>query len=211
MALANYNDLVSAISSWTHRGDLASIAPDLITLAEQRIYHGSENPGMPQLDSKPLRLRIMEEQDTGNASSGVITIPSGYLETIRLLLNTGGKQREIRYLTPTANAPFETESGDASFYTRVNEGLKVGPSSAAYVHDYYKRFDALTAAAPTNALMTAHPGIYLYASLVEAWIYANNLAKAQWAFGLFQGAINSRQKSDRWSAVGAAPAVVAVS
>jgi hypothetical protein len=208
MALTNYSDLVTAISSWTHRGDLASIAPDLITLAEQRIYYGSQMPGM---ESKPLRLRIMEEQDTGNAASGVITIPTGYLETIRLVINTGGKQSEITYRAPVANAPYETEAGNASFFTRINEGLKVAPSSAAYVHDYYKRFDALTSTATTNALMTAHPNIYLYACLVEAWIYASNLPKAQWAFSMFASAVNSHRRSDKWSALGAAPAVVAVS
>lgn len=209
MALANYSDLVSAISSWTHRGDVASVAPDFITLAEQRIYYGSEDMQFP---CKPLRLRIMEEQDTGNASSGVITIPSSYLETIRLILTDGGKNREIRYRAPQANAPYESESGNASFYTRLNEGLKVGPSSAAYVHDYYKKFDGLTVSNTTNALMTAHPNVYLQACLVEAWMYIGNMAKATAAYRAYCAAVNALQSSDRRSAYGASGlAVVAVS
>ena len=208
MALANYSDIVSAISSWTHRGDLSSVAPDFITLAEQRIYYGCEEE---PFKCDPLRIRIMEEQDTGNASSGVITIPSGYVETIRLLVTVSGKNSELRYLPPNQNASYETESGTASFYTRVNEGLKVGPSTAAYVHDYYKRFDALTSSATTNALLTAHPNVYLYACLIEAWLYASNMAKAQWAYGMYRSAVNALQRSDRRSAYGHGLAVVAVS
>jgi hypothetical protein len=207
MALANYTDLVSAISSWTHRGDLTSVAPDFITLAEQRIYHGSKHPMFP---SNPLRLRIMEEKETGNASSGVITIPSGYLETIRLVIVIDGKNHELRYLSPAVNAPFETESGNASFFTRVNEGFKVGPSTASYSHDYYKRFDALTSSATTNALMTAHPDLYLYGSLHQAWLYVSNRAKADWAYEQFMSAVNSLGVSDK-KHYGNAPAVAVVS
>lgn len=208
MALANYTDLVSAISSWTHRGDLSSIAPDLIALAELRIYHGSKDPLYP---SEPLRIRIMEEQATGNASSGVISVPSGYVETIRLLITVGGKNRELRYQAPQANTAYETETGNASFYTRINEGFKVGPQTAAYTLDYYKRFDALTSGATTNALMTAHPNVYLYGSLLEAFIYTGNVQKADWAHRLYMGSMNGLQSSDRRNAYGIAPAVVAVS
>lgn len=208
MALANYTDLVASIASWTHRSDLSNISPDLIALAEQRIYFGSEDMEYP---CKPLRIRIMEEQDTGTASSGVITIPSGYLETIRLLAVTNGKNRELKYRAPNANAPYESEDGPACFYTRINEGLKVGPDDASYVHDYYKRFDALTSGSPTNALMTAHPNLYLYGSLLEAWLYVGNLVKSKWAYGMYCSSINALQRSDRRSAHGHGLAVVAVS
>lgn len=208
MALANYSDLVSAISSWTHRGDLSSVAPDFIALAEQRIYHGCEED---MFKSNPLRIRIMEERATGSASSGVITLPGGYIETIRLMVTIGGKNRELRYRAPQTNAPYESESGDASFYTQLAEGFYVGPKSATYTLDYYKRFDALTSSATTNALMTAHPGVYLYGSLIEAWIYVNNMAKAEWAFRLFKSAINSLQTSDRNAKYSSGLAVVAAS
>jgi hypothetical protein len=207
MALANYSDLVSAISTWTHRGDLASVAPDFITLAEQRIYHGKKHP---LYASNPLRLRIMEEQDSGNAANGVIAIPSGYLETIRLTVTTGGRSKSLTYRAPSANAPWESEAGTASFFTRVNEGLKIGPVTAAYVHDYYKRFDALTAQAATNALLTNHPDLYLYGALHQAWLYVGNKAKADWAYEEFMSAVNGLSVSDK-KHYGNAPAVVAVS
>jgi hypothetical protein len=208
MALANYSDLATAISAYTHRGDLTPFVADAIALAEQRIYYGcDEEP----FRSEPLRLRIMEEQDTGTASSGVITIPSGYLETIRLKATTSGEHRTLSYLPPFAISGYEGTADEAIFYTRVNEGLKVGPTTATYIHDYYKRFDALTSSATTNALMTAHPHLYLWGSLIEAWLYVNNMAKAQWAFSQYRAAVNALVRSDRRSAYGHGLAVVAVS
>lgn len=205
MALANYSDLTTAIASWTHRGDLSSIAADLVTLAEQRIYNGSEQGGVIV---QPLRLRLMEQQETGNASNGVISIPTGYIETIRLKIVSGGEHRNLTYRSPQAQTQYEGDTGVANFYTRINQGLKVAPATAAYVHDYYKKFDALTSTNTTNTLMTNYPNIYLFACLVEAFQYINNPAKAGWAFQMLADAVNSAQKSDRRSAYGHGLAVV---
>ena len=38
MALSTYSDLQTAVANHLHRSDLAGIIPDLITLAEHRIY-----------------------------------------------------------------------------------------------------------------------------------------------------------------------------
>lgn len=208
MSLANYSDLVSGVASWTHRSDLTAIIPDFISLAELRMYYGCDEEPFKCV---PLRLRIMQEQDTGTASSGSITIPSGYLETIRLAATTGGAKRVLTYRAPHANTAYETETGDAKFYTVLNEAIKVAPQTATYTHDYYKRFDALTSIATTNALMTAHPNLYLYATLIEAFQYIHNVAKAQWAYGVYRSAVNALQSSDKRQAYGHGLAVVAVS
>lgn len=64
MALATYADLQTAIASWLARtGDteLSAAAPDLIALAEARIYYGAGEKG-DQFYSPPLRCRAMEAQ-----------------------------------------------------------------------------------------------------------------------------------------------------
>jgi hypothetical protein len=196
MAITTYAELVTAIGSWTHRSDLASIAPDFIMLAEQRIYHGSEDPEMP---SPPLRIRLMEERDTGTASNGLISIPTGYLETIVLKTAVNGESFRLEYKPPSDNAYYQGQSGNARFYSRVNEGIYVGPQTAAYTHDYYKRFDALTVSATTNTLLTNYPHLYLYGCLVEAMPYIGKDARLSLWYRMFNASLRGLNNSDRKS------------
>lgn len=64
MALATYADLQTAITSWLARSgdtELVSAAPDLIALAEARMYFGASEPGQ-KFYSPAVRCRAMESQ-----------------------------------------------------------------------------------------------------------------------------------------------------
>lgn len=64
MALATYADLQTAITGWLARSgdtELVAAAPDLITLAESRMFYGAGEPGQ-QFYSPALRCRAMEAQ-----------------------------------------------------------------------------------------------------------------------------------------------------
>lgn len=193
MAITTYTELLTAVDNWTHRADLSARTPEFIALAEQRIYMGSKDPQFP---SRPLRIKDMEEQDTGNASSGAIAYPTGYLSTIRLYITTNGVKRSLRYKSGFDLAEYESNSGNSVYYGRANGTLIVGPTTAAYTHDYYKRFDALTSGAPTNWLLTNAPGIYLYGVLVEAMPFMGKDAKLATWYRMFVASINSLQGMD---------------
>jgi hypothetical protein len=209
LSITTYAELVTALENWTHRSDVSARIPEFIALAENRVNFGSMDP---QFKSDPLRVRAMQNRDSGNASSGAISFPTGYLETILLKIQVGGKNSVLTYRAPPANAPYESEAGNASFYTVLNNAIQVGPSSAAYVHDYYKKFDALTASATTNWLITNSPNVYLYGALIEAAPYMGKDAKLATWYRMFAGAINALQSSDRRAAyAGGTLAVVAVS
>ncbi len=208
MALTSYSDLVTAITSWTHRSDLSTIAPDFITLAEQRIYNGSNDPEFP---CKPLRASFMQTSSSGSASNGVIAFPSLYLETIRLYIVANGKNKELKYKSANDLTPYETDSANANYYTQVGGGLKVGPLTAAYTHDYYASSPALTVSNTTNTLMTNYPNLYLYACLIEAWMYVGNLAKAQIAYRQYMGAVNAIQARENSESYGSAGLAVSPS
>jgi len=67
MSITTYAELQTAVGAWLHRSDLTGIIPDLITLGEKRIF-------------RKARCRVMESALTGTIASGVIAVPSDYLE-----------------------------------------------------------------------------------------------------------------------------------
>ena len=192
MSIANYSDLQTATASWLHRSDLTSIIPDFITLAENRIHYGSENQNLP---SPPLRIRAMHNRSTGTISSATIAIPTGYLETIRLVATINGLNRTLVYLPPMVIAPFETDSGDPSYYTLINNDIHTAPNgSASYTHDYYKKLDALSAG--VNWLITNAPHVYLFATLLESASYILNDGRIAVWHSQYLAAISGLSGSD---------------
>lgn len=196
MSISTFAELKTAVSSWTHRGDLSTLAADFITLADARIHFGSEDPEFP---SKPLRVRGMQNRESGTVSSGTITLPTGYLETRRLVVTSNGISNELKYKSPVQLAPYETQTGVAGFYSDLNGKIYVGGTGggSGYVHDYYKKLDTLSDSTTTNWLITNAPNVYLYGVLLEAWMFVGNLTKAQWAYRLFAAALNGLQRSDK--------------
>jgi hypothetical protein len=150
MALSNYSDLQTTVASWLHRADLTSIIPDLITLAEQRIFNGGTS-------HDPVRISDMQNRDTGTIASQSIALPSGYLETLRLAVTSGGQNYALEYISPSEFSGYENQSGNPQYFTVVNNAIKTAPNGGLdYIHDYYKRFDPL-ATTSTNALLTNAP------------------------------------------------------
>jgi hypothetical protein len=147
----------------------------------------------------------MQNRDTGNASSGAIAYPTGYLETIRLVIVVNGKNKALKYRSPVDLTPFETEQGDARYYSELNGAIYVGPPTCAYIHDYYKAFTGLSGSNATNWLITNAPNVYLYGSLLEAALFVGK-DPASW-YRLFAGALNGLQSSEDDSKRGGALAV----
>ena len=193
MAITNYTELQAAVKSWLHRADLDNLIPDFITLAEVRIYNGDDGIG-----SDPLRVTAMKSQDAGTTASQLISFPTGYLQTIRLAGVTGGQNYEMEYVTPDKFSQYENQAGTPYFYTVLTGSIKVAPSTdMSYIHDYYKKFDSLSADNATNWLLTNAPNAYLYGALLEAMPYINNDARTTLWATAFRGAISGLNKADK--------------
>jgi hypothetical protein len=206
MTIATYTDLQNAVGSWLARGDLAANIPDFITLAETRLFYGSDDPTYP---SPALRIRAMEQVTDPTAfqtvaGAATLALPSGFLEARALSLNT----------SPVADVDFVTQkqlaarwsgssNGRPLVYTFQGDNLRFGPTpDAAYgvVMSYYKRFDAL-AVTPTNWLIANAPGVYLYAALLEAQPFLMNDQRLPvWAamLGAATRALMLADQKDRW-------------
>ena len=161
MALDTFANLKTSIANYLNRDDLTSYIPDFIALAEAR-------------NGRDLRLRIMENVATATATGGTnyISLPTNFLEFRYVALNTTPKI-VLRYMSPfelTRNYGGVT-SGEPIYQTVIGEKLYFGPtpdSSYSIEWAYYSKPTALSDSNTSNAILTNHPDLYLYASLLES-------------------------------------------
>ena len=175
MAISNYSELKSAIADWLDRTDLTDSIPDFITLAEAR-------------HKRDFKLRRMETRVTANtiADTEYYTLPDQYVAIRNIQLNTDPKT-SLEYLTPEQMDRIYAGSmkGKPRAYSIIGNDIQLRPiPDSAYEIEilYFKHFTALSDSAPTNEMLTNHPDIYLYGSLVEAEPYLQNDKRIQtWA------------------------------
>ena len=165
MALTNYSQLKSAVSDWLNRADIDSQVPDFIALAEARF-------------NRELRVSQMVGRYTNTSSSGYMTMPTDWLETITFM-TTGNPPRHLEYLrnADMNHARASQITGDPRYYTIIDDNALIIPAPSGelgFELVYYKKITALSDADTTNWLLTGHPDIYLYASLVAAEPYLKN-------------------------------------
>jgi hypothetical protein len=175
MAISNYSELKSAIADWLDRTDLTDSISDFITLAEAR-------------HKRDFKLRRMETRVTANtiADTEYYTLPDQYVAMRNIQLNTDPKT-SLEYLTPEQMDRIYAGSmkGKPRAYSIIGDDIQLRPTpDSVYEIEilYFKHFTALSDSAPTNEMLTNHPDIYLYGSLVEAEPYLQNDKRIQtWA------------------------------
>jgi len=137
--------------------------PDFITLFEA-------------CANRRLRVRQMELSTTLTPSSGSATLPTDYLAWRRVTW-TGSPRVELEYVAPSyLQAAFpDTPSATPSVFTIESSTLKVRPvSNTGLEFLYYQKIPSLSTGAPTNWLLTEHPDLYLFGSLVEGQMFNVN-------------------------------------
>jgi hypothetical protein len=99
-------------------------------------------------------------------------LPTNFLEFRYVALNTTPKI-VLRYMSPfelTRNYG-GTTSGEPIYHTVIGERLYFGPtpnSNYSIEWAYYSKPTALSDSNTSNAILTNHPDLYLYASLLES-------------------------------------------
>tara|TARA_R110002074_G_scaffold104914_3_gene226690 strand:- start:4693 stop:5187 length:495 start_codon:yes stop_codon:yes gene_type:complete len=137
--------------------------------------------------------------DTVSGTS-TVALPTGYVQMRDISLITS-PITQLQYLTPEIMNRLNAGSftGKPETYTIIANNILFGPTPDA-VYDismlYYKTFDALTDAAPTNWVITNAPDVYLYGALLEAEPFLMNDQRVQlWATALTQS-ITTLQEQD---------------
>lgn len=169
MAISTYAELQTAVTNWLHRGDLASITPDFIRLGELRIF-------------REIRCQEMETALSATIASGVIAVPSDYLDLKSAYVDGSPTQKLTRASISQIYEQYPTRSSDAKPILIAREGTNFifGPypdSTYTIKGIYYASLTSIQSTA--NALFTAYPDLYLYAALCESAPYLKDDARTQ--------------------------------
>jgi hypothetical protein len=170
MSFSNFENLVTNVADWLHRDDLTDRIPDFIRLAESRINR-----------LLPSRQAETETSLTGTVSSRTIALPSGYKEALGLWLTTYTPRQALIYRIPE-KLFISTTSSQPRYFTIDGSNLAFDcPLSQAYTFAFRYREAYNLEQTNTNYLLDTYPGLYLYATLVEAAIYIRDDERlAQW-------------------------------
>lgn len=155
MALANFSDLKSAVTSWMDRTDVAGNVEEFIALAEAGLNREL------QAARTEATLQTVAGDRTVDVSSLVIDQP------VALHLDIGSSEVRLSKMDGAQTPRSETSRRPQRWEL---DGSNIGfdaPSDAVYNlrFEYDERF-ALSDAAPTNDLLTNHPDLYLSACIL---------------------------------------------
>ena len=170
MAITTYAELQTATANWLDRTDLTARIPEFIELAEANFNRVIRQPDM------------VTKNDSFSIAGRYTTLPTDTLEIVRIVVDLT-PVIVLEYLTPeeiSERRIVMSATGKPYYFTVIggsSNQLEVVPSpDATYTSSivYYTRIPALTDSATTNWLLTAHPDIYLFGTLVEAEPYLKN-------------------------------------
>ena len=190
MAIGTFAQLKTAAANWLDRSDLTDRIPEFITLAEARF-------------NRILRTRDMETVSTAistSAGTREYSLPTGFVQMKEFHLTTD-PLTPLAYITAEMMTRIWAGSGKGKpeVFTVIADNVRLGPNpDAVYTTSmlYYKTFDALGDNAPTNAMLTNNPDVYLYGVLLEAEPFIMNDERVQlWGIA-FKQAIDDIQNQD---------------
>jgi len=166
MSITTYSELKTAVANWLNRSDLTTYIPDLVMLGEKRIY-------------RDLRIRAMETALSSTISSGVVALPSDYVELKSAYVDGSPTQVLQRKIVGFIyeKYPARSSGGKPKFIAREGSSFIFGPyPDSAYTIKgiYYARLTALSDSNTTNWFTTNAPDLLLFASLCEAEVFIKN-------------------------------------
>lgn len=189
MALDTYSDLKSAIADWLNRTDLTARIPDFIALTEASLNRDLRTQDMVTTAT----LETVAGTATVSLASDVVEVRSAVLQT-----------------NPKVVLPFITlqhlddrfalaSSGKPVAFSMQGNALKLGPTPDAVYSlavTYYQPVTALSDAAPSNWVLSDHPDLYLYGSLVQASPFLGDDARVQTWAALYGRALENLEAAD---------------
>lgn len=146
----NWGEIKAAVVEISHRGDLTSLLPVFLKLAEQRIYYG-------EMNSPKVRCAAMRQFTTlANGAQ-----PAGYLEAIKV--TPSGKPE-----WPLTFRPLEQMPDASASFTWDGQTLVLSTDQPFPVDlTYYGKLSSPVLDTDENWLMANAPNIYIASILVE--------------------------------------------
>lgn len=163
MALSTYTELKAAIADWLWRSDLTSQIPDFVRIAEARFNREIRTPDMVNVAALTI-------------TDGVATVPTGYISALSMTLTGQSPYNKLKFQPADRVSELDpNNTGSLQIYTRIGDTFAFWPRTSGTARLWYrKEVDALDADTASNWLLTSHPDLYLYASLVAAEPFLRN-------------------------------------
>lgn len=199
----NYGELQTTIKAYTHRRDLDAVIPTFIELAESRI-----STALRSLENEELALLSM--------TSNPFPLPADYAEASAVTAQADRGPRALERVTPTRMARMQSiganMDGAPRYFTVAAGQITVWPfvtNPTELDITYWTQLAALVLDPDTNAILTRWPQLYLYASLVEAYVYIADTDRRDEALTIFTSEIDFINGTGGGAKWGVAPSVQA--
>jgi hypothetical protein len=200
MALDTYDNLLTQIIEWSHRGDIGPKIPDFIDLAETSMYSN---------DVELLAVRSMETITTSLTTGEFLALPTDYESFRGIRFLTSSNIGKLTYQAPQQMFN-HVAVGRPSFFTIIGNQIqfdRVPDAEYTVQFQYYKKATPLTPSNQTNDILTDYPNIYLFGSLAALFGYAQDTEQEAAYINKFIGAIRGANKADKKGRYGPAPAM----
>lgn len=200
MALdGSYDGLKAAIGDFLNRTDLVAVIPDFIRLAEAQMtrrFAGRQGQGL----AVPRRL-IQRADAEIDQDAEYIAAPVDFHGPVDFVLQSE-PEIVLDYLD-AANLQQQKQAdrvqGAPRWYTIVGKELQLYPvADQDYTGEltYIARAPALSAANPSNWILTDYPDTYLYGALVQSAPYLKDDARTATWGALFTAALDDICNAD---------------
>lgn len=188
MALTNYTDLQTSVANFLHRSDLTTIIPDLVQLAEAKLYK--------DIDAK-LQDTILQLSTTTGVET--VTLPTDFIN-MRSVVLLSTPNVTLDYYAPDAyyTAKPWNSAGAPTIYTIINNTVYLQdiPDANYSLKVVYRAQVPSLVTNNTNWLMTKFPNVYLYGTLCEAAPYMMNDERLPMWSAKYQEAIQTVNQQD---------------
>lgn len=177
--IVDYNSLKSGIADELNRTDLDNVIPLFIQTMERQT-------------ERQLRVREMLKQQAITINALTLPLPDDFLE-VRAINVDDTRPYNMEFVSLDFFTQ-STENGKPRQFTILGDTIKFHktpdkPYSANLL--YYGNIPSLSDSVPTNWLLTKHPDIYFYGSLLNSAPYLKEDARiATWA-QFYQNAVDS--------------------
>lgn len=187
---ADYSSLQLGILDWSQRSDLAAKVPAFIEMAERSMF-------------RSLPLRATETTSSGTTSGETIALPAKLNAIERVEIELSGVKYTLTYTSPNGIEALTAATSLPTRFTVENGALRLIPAPAGaygYTLFYMESPAFLSAGAPSNAILAAHPDLYLWGALLELARYIMDPemeAKYLAAYGAVLNAIRAADERRR--------------
>ncbi|AEI37717.1 MAG: hypothetical protein ABF461_04315 [Zymomonas mobilis subsp. pomaceae] len=162
-SLTHYDGLLKAVALWLEREDLGDEIPYFIQLAEARFRRLLVNPELEIEIPLPV--------------AGVINLPDDFASVRLLSVSDFSGKQSILQVSPENFQQYKANGNHKPIFAIIAGQLWISPLSTTETQialTYLASLPSLSLERQSNWLLTAHPDIYLFGSLLQAEFFGWN-------------------------------------